>query len=52
MTQERFAEFVDLSKNYVGNVERGDYEISIRTLDQIARRLKIRASEIVREAGF
>ena len=52
MTQERFAELVDLSKNYVGNVERGEYEISIRILDRIARPLKIRASDIVRDAGY
>ena len=52
MTQERFAELVDLSKNYIGNLERGEYEISIRILDQIARPLKIRASDIMREAGY
>ena len=52
LTQERFAELVDLSKNYIGNLERGEYEISIRMLNQIARSLKLRASDIVREAGY
>lgn len=52
LTQERFAELVDLSKNYVGNLERGEYEISISKLQQIAQALKLKASDIVREAGY
>ena len=52
LTKERFAELVDLSKNYVGNFERGEYEISIGKLQQIARALKLKASDLVREAGY
>lgn len=52
VTQEQFAEKVDLSKNYVGNIERGEYEIAISTLQKIATALKTKASELVREAGY
>lgn len=52
VTQERFAERVDLSKNYIGNIERGEYEIAISTLQKIAVVLKTKASELVREAGY
>jgi transcriptional regulator with XRE-family HTH domain len=52
ITQEEFAERVDLSKNYIGNIERGEYEVAISTLHKIAVILKTQASELVREAGY
>jgi len=52
ITQERFAEKVDLSKNYIGNIERGEYEVAISTLQKIATVLGTKASELVREAGY
>ncbi|MES2571186.1 MAG: helix-turn-helix transcriptional regulator [Verrucomicrobiota bacterium] len=52
LTQERFAELVDLSKNYIGNIERGEYEISITKLHQIAEALKHKASDLIRQAGY
>jgi len=52
ITQEQFAERVDLSKNYIGNIERGEYEVAISTLHKIAVTLKTKASELVREAGY
>ena len=52
VTQERFAETVDLSKNYIGNIERGEYEVAISTLQKIATALKTKASDLVREAGY
>lgn len=52
ITQERFAEKVDLSKNYIGNLERGEYEVAISTLQKIATVLKTKPSELVREAGY
>ena len=52
LSQEQFAERVALSKNYVGNVEREEYEVAIRTLAQIARALETKASEIIHEAGY
>jgi transcriptional regulator with XRE-family HTH domain len=52
LTQEQFAELVDLSKNYIGNLERGEYDISVATLHQIAKSLKAKASELLRDAGY
>ena len=52
ITQERFAEKVDLSKNYIGSIERGEYEVAISTLQKIATVLGTKASELVREAGY
>jgi transcriptional regulator with XRE-family HTH domain len=52
LTQEEFAELVDLSKNYIGNLERGEYEVSVSTLHQIAKALKMRASDLLNAAGY
>ncbi len=52
VSQEQFAERVSLSKNYIGNIERGEYEVAISALNQIAAALNTKASEIIREAGF
>lgn len=52
LTQEQFAEITGLSKNYIGNLERGEYEISISALAQVAKALQSSASELLKEAGF
>ena len=52
VSQEQFAERVSLSKNYIGNLERGEYEVAISALDRIALVLKTKASDLLREAGF
>ena len=52
LTQEDFAELVELSKNYVGNIERGDYEVSISTLHQIGQALGTTASYLIEQAGY
>ena len=52
VSQEQFAERVSLSKNYIGNIERGEYEVAISALDRIATALKTKASEILEAAGY
>ena len=52
VSQEQFAERVSLSKNYIGNIERGEYEVAISALNRIAAALDTKTSEIIREAGF
>jgi transcriptional regulator with XRE-family HTH domain len=52
VSQEQFAERVSLSKNYIGNIERGEYEVAISALYRIASALRTKASEIIREAGY
>lgn len=51
-SQERLAELADLSKNYIGNVERGEYEMSVTTLNRIAGALRYKASEVLKAAGY
>ncbi len=52
LSQERFAERAGLSKNYIGNLERGEYEVSVATLEQIARALGVTASLLLKNAGL
>jgi transcriptional regulator with XRE-family HTH domain len=52
ISQEAFAEKVDLSKNYVGNLERGEYEPSIGILMSIAHQFGLKASDLIKEAGL
>ena len=52
LTQEDFAELVNLSKNYIGNIERGEYEVSLSTLSRIGKVLDIPASALIKLAGY
>jgi len=52
LSQEAFAERVGLSKNYIGNLEPGEYEPSVSTLSETARQFNLRASDLLREAGY
>jgi len=40
MSQEKLAEMSDLSRAYMGCVERGEYTASLLTLEKIAKALK------------
>ena len=48
LSQEQLAEKADLSRNYIGNVERAEYKITVETLVRIARALKLRVSDLTR----
>ena len=48
MTQERFAETLDLSVDFLSLVERGRNAPSFETLDRISKRLRISLSELFR----
>jgi DNA-binding XRE family transcriptional regulator len=52
LSQEAFAERVDLSKNCIGNLERGEYEPSVSTLAKAAKQFNLKASDLLREAGY
>ncbi len=41
MTQERFAEALDISVDFLSLIERGRNAPSFETLDRIARRLRV-----------
>ena len=52
LSQEKLAELADLSKNYIGEIERGEKEVSLGTLERIALILETRPSSLLREAGY
>ena len=47
MSQEKLAELADLSRNYIGEVERGETNVSIEALVRIARALHVRIRDLV-----
>jgi transcriptional regulator with XRE-family HTH domain len=46
MTQERFAETLDISVDFLSLVERGRSAPSFETLEQISKRLRLPVSEL------
>jgi transcriptional regulator with XRE-family HTH domain len=49
MTQEEFAEFVGLSRDHLGRIERNEHEPHFSTIKKIAHRLSVDPSELVDE---
>ena len=48
-TIEKLAEKADLHHNFIGEVERGNYDISLGSLVKIAKALGVRVRDLVRE---
>ena len=46
MTQEQFAEMLDVSVDFLSLIERGKNAPSFETLDKIGKRLRISVSEL------
>jgi transcriptional regulator with XRE-family HTH domain len=49
-SQEGFADLVGVHRTYMGAVERGEKNISLRNIERIATTLKIRVSDLFRHA--
>lgn len=49
MSQEKLAELAELHRTYVGDVERGERNISLLNMTKIANALRIKLSKLVRE---
>ncbi len=47
LSQEKLAELADLSRNYIGEVERGETSVSVEALAKIAKALKTRVRDLV-----
>ena len=47
ISQEKLAEFADLSKNSIGAIERGESSPSIDTLDAIAKAFSIELVDLI-----
>lgn len=46
-TQERFAEIVGISRTHIGHIEQGRKSPSLKTLEKIARALKIKLGDLL-----
>ena len=51
LSQEGLAALCELSRTYVGEVERGDVSPSITTLDKIAKALDTKISSLLGDSG-
>lgn len=52
VSQEKFADQIQMHRAYYGAIERGAHNITITTLNRIAKGLGMPASEILGEAGL
>lgn len=50
LSQERFAELVKLHRTYVGAIERGERNLTLNTLEQIARALGVSCAALLTPA--
>jgi transcriptional regulator with XRE-family HTH domain len=41
VSQEKLAEYANLHRTYIGSVERGEYNLTLQTLERIAKALKV-----------
>jgi len=51
ISQEKLAELADVHRNYIGKIERGEQNITINSLCQLAEVFKRPLSEILADAG-
>ena len=51
-SQEDFAEDCDLHRTYIGQVERGEKNISFENILRIARALRLKPSQLFSNAGL
>jgi len=47
ISQERLAELAELHRTYIGQVERGEKNLTLRSLERIAKALKIKARDLL-----
>jgi transcriptional regulator with XRE-family HTH domain len=48
LSQEDFAEKCDLDRTYIGGIERGERNVSLRNIEVIAKGLKVSLAELMR----
>lgn len=52
LSQERFAELSQHHRTYIGFLERGERSPNVETLNRVAGALGVKASDLLREAGY
>ena len=50
-SQEEFADECGLHRTYMGSVERGERNLTLKSLDKIAKTLKVSLSELLKGLG-
>jgi transcriptional regulator with XRE-family HTH domain len=50
-SQEAFAEVLGVHRTYMGGLERGERNLTLRSLERIAERLEMPTLELLRDAG-
>ena len=51
MSQDQFADHIDMHRAYYAAIERGEKNMTLRTLNRVAEGLCVRMSEILRDIG-
>jgi transcriptional regulator with XRE-family HTH domain len=49
ISQERLAELACLNRTYVGDIERGERNVSIVNMQKLARAMKVKLSDVIAE---
>ena len=49
LSQEQLAEKAQLARNYIGNIERAEYKVTVETLAKIAKALGVRVRDLVND---
>ncbi|MES2476444.1 MAG: helix-turn-helix transcriptional regulator [Verrucomicrobiota bacterium] len=52
LSQEDFAELTGHHRTYIGFLERGERSPNVETVNRIARALEMKASDLLRDAGY
>ena len=50
LSQETLAERADLTRNYIGQIERAEKKVTLEALAKVAKGLKIAIAELIRDA--
>ena len=50
-SQDSMADVLDMHRAYYSSIERGEKNLTIRTVERLARSLRARISELMAEAG-
>lgn len=51
VSQEAFADLIHMHRTYYSAIERGERNVTVQTLEKVAKGLKVRVSELFAEAG-
>jgi transcriptional regulator with XRE-family HTH domain len=50
-SQESYADKIRMHRNYYGAIERGELNLTLKTLETVCKGLEVRMSEVLKSAG-